>query len=589
MTQDTGFPIVWLVLVAIFIVCAVISFSVVMEDAFISFRYAENIAAGFGPVFNRYGPQVEGFSDPLWVGLLAIARLLGFSVIAAARYMGLFFGAMVLLEFILLFRLTAPGRNFGATAALVVATMPAFVFWSPAGLENALYIWLLFSSVRLAILEVRDPGRFEFSTLTLFLLAVTRPEGIMFFLIIATWRFLESWKYRERFTWGRTWGWFIAVLVLYGLFLVWRHQVFGEWVANTFFAKVNNGMRHNLRVGALYLLSCMNHTLWLPLLVPGFLAYVYRSSIRGQARTILKAILPLALIQIVFILYVGGDIHPVDRFFLPVYLLSIAISFLLLPEFKKVAFRKNGSMWLAVVLLIGNLTYSFPPSTGIEPPMSRPPSMLAANLAGLISGRLKPIDVVNRFKSPPADAFELVGRDLAANPEVGPVIAADQCGKIPYWSGLETIDLLGLNDRGIARIMHSVSPWGVYATEVLNRMPDTFILAYRNKRLISRYYLENTVLSEPFRTRYVLDATYRAEYRMYDIAGIEHSFSLELVRFKLISHGSKSLLSDDEIRWFDDHQPVTENPGALSDMVETFRAQHAGDADRVITYSVPMN
>ncbi len=49
-----------------------------VDDAYIAFRYAENIAHGFGPVFNRGGPPVEGFTSPLWVLLLAAgARLLG--------------------------------------------------------------------------------------------------------------------------------------------------------------------------------------------------------------------------------------------------------------------------------------------------------------------------------------------------------------------------------------------------------------------------------------------------------------------------------------------------------------------------------
>jgi hypothetical protein len=260
-----------------------------------------------------------------------------------------------------------------------------------------------------------------------------------------------------------------------------------------------------------------------------------------------------------------------------------------LPEFKPDKWWKNGSTWLAVFLIISGLAYSFPPSKFIEPPMSRPPSLLTANLAGLMSGRLKPSDVLNRFLKPPPDAFELVGRDLANNPSVGPIIAADQCGKIPYFSGLETIDLLGLNDAKIANIMHSVRPWGVYATEVLNRMPDSFVLAYRNKRLISRYYLEDTVLSEPFQKRYALDATYTAEYSMYDARGMEHKFTLEVIRFNLISPWSKSPLTDDEMRWFDGHVPVEEHPDALSQMVDVFRAQHAGDPSRVIAYSVPMN
>ena len=41
------------------------------DDAFISFRYAENWANGLGWVFN-VDEYVEGFSNPLWTGLFGL-------------------------------------------------------------------------------------------------------------------------------------------------------------------------------------------------------------------------------------------------------------------------------------------------------------------------------------------------------------------------------------------------------------------------------------------------------------------------------------------------------------------------------------
>src|SRR5437899_3915697 len=41
-----------------------------IDDAFINFRYAANLAAGLGPVFNP-GERVEGYTAPAWVLLLA--------------------------------------------------------------------------------------------------------------------------------------------------------------------------------------------------------------------------------------------------------------------------------------------------------------------------------------------------------------------------------------------------------------------------------------------------------------------------------------------------------------------------------------
>src|SRR4051794_37248022 len=42
-----------------------------IDDAYISFRYAENLASGHGLVYNL-GERVEGYTNFLWVVLLAL-------------------------------------------------------------------------------------------------------------------------------------------------------------------------------------------------------------------------------------------------------------------------------------------------------------------------------------------------------------------------------------------------------------------------------------------------------------------------------------------------------------------------------------
>jgi hypothetical protein len=49
-----------------------------IDDAYIVFRYADNLLAGLGPVFNA-GERVEGFTSPLWLLLLAGAKAAGLS------------------------------------------------------------------------------------------------------------------------------------------------------------------------------------------------------------------------------------------------------------------------------------------------------------------------------------------------------------------------------------------------------------------------------------------------------------------------------------------------------------------------------
>ncbi len=45
------------------------------DDAMISMRYAKNLAAGEGPVWNPGGNRVEGYTNPLWTGYMAVLHL----------------------------------------------------------------------------------------------------------------------------------------------------------------------------------------------------------------------------------------------------------------------------------------------------------------------------------------------------------------------------------------------------------------------------------------------------------------------------------------------------------------------------------
>ena len=53
------------------------------DDAFISFRYAQNFANGLGLVFNE-GERVEGYTNFLWTVLLAGAARLGLDIVSTS-------------------------------------------------------------------------------------------------------------------------------------------------------------------------------------------------------------------------------------------------------------------------------------------------------------------------------------------------------------------------------------------------------------------------------------------------------------------------------------------------------------------------
>ena len=60
----------------------------ICDDALIDLRVARNLIEGYGPVFNL-SERVEAYSNPLWVGVLAIWGQIGGRLEDGAVYLGL--------------------------------------------------------------------------------------------------------------------------------------------------------------------------------------------------------------------------------------------------------------------------------------------------------------------------------------------------------------------------------------------------------------------------------------------------------------------------------------------------------------------
>jgi arabinofuranosyltransferase len=67
---------------------SLVHFEFMLDDPFISFRYARNLLDGHGLVFNP-GERVEGYSNFLWIILLTPFMKLGFDPVVASKVLGL--------------------------------------------------------------------------------------------------------------------------------------------------------------------------------------------------------------------------------------------------------------------------------------------------------------------------------------------------------------------------------------------------------------------------------------------------------------------------------------------------------------------
>ena len=111
-----------------------------VDDAFISFRFARNLANGDGLVYNL-GQRVEGFTNLLWTLGLAGAIRGGLSVELTAKLLGASCGVGAIVGTYLL------GRRLSATAPplapWLLATSITSTMFAVSGLETSLCTLLL--------------------------------------------------------------------------------------------------------------------------------------------------------------------------------------------------------------------------------------------------------------------------------------------------------------------------------------------------------------------------------------------------------------------------------------------------------------
>jgi hypothetical protein len=211
-----------------------------IEDAAITFSYARNLVDGEGLVTYPGGERVEGFSNPLWTFLIAGFYALGVPTWTSSKVMGAIFGVMTLPMAFDTVRKARPGgsEDVALVAPLLLALSPQFVIWNASGLENSLFCVLLSAGVWRLLCEMQGESKRPWSALLFALLAMTRPEGIVYAVFgllalgmdaVATRRIKPILQ------------WTVSLLVPFALYQFWRYQYFAWEMPNTYYAKLHQG------------------------------------------------------------------------------------------------------------------------------------------------------------------------------------------------------------------------------------------------------------------------------------------------------------------------------------------------------------
>jgi len=415
----------------------------ILDDAFISFRYAENLAAGNGPVFNA-GEYVEGYTTFLWVVLLAIGKLLGANLIFFSRLLGSLFAAGTLAWLSLSYRRSQLIEMPTALiAVLFVGTCGAFAPWAISGMEVTLFTMLVTGAV---LLHLRDTAaeqrnrRAAIVGLVCAIAALTRPEGLMLFGVIWLDQLLRSVKDKDKgalYMLG-------AFLLLYAPYFIWRFSYYGYLLPNTFYAKVGSTSAQLMR-GFDYVSRF--YQLVQPLLIVALLPLFWPAWWRRYSR--LRVVPSLALAFVAYSILVGGDCMPAFRFLTPVIPL-----FALLAALNLRLIRWRWVSWVLICLITAFSIFQARSNSDAYDSVKK----------DLIAWRGKEVGLWLRY-------------NVAADA----VVATNTAGSVPYFSGLSAIDMLGMNDEHIAHCEMPNMGAGFVGHEkgdgayVLSRRPDVII------------------------------------------------------------------------------------------------------------------
>lgn len=407
------------------------------DDAYITFRFAANLAAGHGLAFNPGEPSY-GFTSPLWMLVLAgLALCAGPEVLpAAAEVIGVacHAAAAAVTAGLVQDRLGRPW--IALLAGLAIGANPLLVLLAVSGMETPLALLLVASALRL---HARHRTARPFALGTVLGLAVlTRPDLALLPLAILgveLVRAAEAWRRRRRTDLVRLVLCGCATLAVAGPWFAGSRLRFGEWLPPT---------RQGKLIGRLPERHDITYTEFLAL--------------SGGERARLAA----ADLRARFALAEGGALA------LPVVLGVAAVALLALHPAPRARWRPHAPSLLAAgsftALLLGVLAFSFPlPIPRYTAPLlpaatavtfvgigsllpaqrrrSRSPALAAA--AGLAGSLL----LVYREFVPHAAAERMsgdIGRWLATRAGTDAVVAVEPIGQIGFTSGLRIVDLGGL-------------------------------------------------------------------------------------------------------------------------------------------------
>ncbi|MEW6096952.1 MAG: hypothetical protein AB1567_10605 [bacterium] len=433
-------------------------FKHLIDDAYISFRYADNFIHGNGLVYNE-GERVEGYTNFLWVILLSGFMSVGLCPIKISKILGILFSLLSLLTTFWISKEMA-GNNrrkediYDFIPAVFLVYNSSYCVWTTGGLETHLFGFLLLLGILFYLKGIYNRKSNIYSSIFYVFACMSRPEGVLFVFISFIHRLISGIIKRNKIYLQDAFifvGSFIILSLPYLLFKLWYY---GEILPNTFYVKVVSG-QEVFNAGKFYITEFVTQNFNILLLINFVILCTYNIKEFGVTY-LMSLILPFC----VYIFWIGGDFFPCFRFFVPILpLFCILIG----TSFRIISHRFQKYKLLVYSFIVLTIGYSLYHSFNSSP-------------RGTQSK-----DLVIKSNEVEKDRID-TGRWLADRLPSSTSMALNPAGIIPFYTRFYTIDMLGLNDKHIGRKKVGKLTSGALAhlkfdsDYVLSKNPDLIII-----------------------------------------------------------------------------------------------------------------
>lgn len=443
-----------------------------VDDAYISFRYAANLVAGHGLVYN-VGERIEGYTNFLWTLLVAAGLPLGIDPHLSSKILG---ASAAIGTLWVVYRLSARLQPLGAlpcVATWLLAVSSTTSCWAVFGLETPLFTFLVALGTWRMFVESEREHAFPISGLVFAIAGLTRPEAPLFLglpmLLLGRRMFARQTLLR------------VALFVLpVGAHLLWRHAYYGAWTPATLAAKTGD-LAGQWKSGRGYVLGWFEHSG--PVV---FLAFAGIGLAVARRSRELLTITAVMVAMFVYVILVGGDWMSYYRFLAPV---EPFVFLLVCVGVRQMAQARAPAVLVALALVTM--------WTGVQ------------RYFGLREAQNKFIKEEKRFWDNTAGQ---VAQWLVTHGKPGRVALGD-IGFVGWRTNYPILDLLGLVDPVIARLPggYTKKTGPGYAERFFDVMPEWAVLIHTGQdcRQASLKAVRLIVEDDRFRRAYSLQENFQ--------------------------------------------------------------------------------